>query len=304
MESLKHIKTKKLKNIAIFGKSFSSEQTPYLQQLIDKLEAYNCDLLIFDTYYGLIKDHVKLHRDVGLFKFHKEFSDTADLLISIGGDGTLLDTITLVRETGIPILGINMGRLGFLSSISKDEIQQAIDSIMHKEFEIDERSLLRLNTDFQLFGDLNYAMNELSILKNYPSSMLAISAWIDDRFVNSYWADGLIIATPTGSTAYNLSCGGPILVPKSKNFILTPIATHNLTVRPIVIPDTSKIRIKVEGRIKNFLISLDSRSETIDSTIELRIEKEQFGINLIQMTNKDFYSTIRNKLKWGYDIRN
>ncbi len=290
--------------IAIFGKSIDQEHIPYLQQLFDKLKDCGCSLLIFESYYNLLKERVKLHSKAETFSLYRDFKGKADLLISIGGDGTLLDTIALVRDSGTPVMGINMGRLGFLSSISKEEIMPAIDAIIQGDYTYDKRSLLRLNTDFQLFGDLNYALNELSILKNYPSSMLSISAWIDDKFLNSYWADGLIIATPTGSTAYNLSCGGPILTPDSNNFIITPIATHNLSVRPLVIPDTSHIRIRVEGRIKNFLISLDSRSETIDSSMELRIEKEQFGINLIKMNNKDFFSTIRNKLKWGLDIRN
>jgi len=215
-----------------------------------------------------------------------------------------LDTVTLIRDSKIPILGINTGRLGFLSNISIQEIDQAMDALHSKKYTVDERALLKVKTEDNLFGETNFALNELTIHKKDSSSMITIHAYINDQYLNSYWADGLIIATPTGSTAYSLSCAGPIVVPGSENFVITPIAPHNLNVRPIVVSDNSEIKLKIEGRGMQFLASLDSRSETIDSKYELTIVKEKFKIGLIQLENQDFLRTIRNKLMWGIDKRN
>jgi NAD+ kinase len=227
-----------------------------------------------------------------------------DFLISIGGDGTLLDTITLVGNTGIPIIGINMGRLGFLSGIAKEEIIPAIDEIIEKKYSVDQRTLLKLETSNHLFGEFNYALNDVTVYKNTPISLLTIKTYINDEFLNTYWADGLIVATPTGSTAYSLSCTGPILTPDSANFVITPIASHNLTVRPIVVPDNSKISLVIESRGFECFVGLDSRIEKIDNTRKLDISKENFKINLLRLSNQCFYKTIREKLKWGLDIRN
>jgi NAD+ kinase len=210
----------------------------------------------------------------------------------------------LVRDSEIPVLGINLGRLGFLSSVSKDEINQAFDELVRGDFRLEKRTLLRLVTKEKLFGDLNYGLNEIAISRRDSNALLLLHVYVDEKKLNSYWADGLLISTPTGSTAYSLSCGGPIVTPGSENFIITPIATHNLTVRPIVIPAESKIKIRLEGRDNQYLVSLDSRRETIDGNVELRVEKESFKLNLIQMQSKDFFTTIRDKLKWGLDIRN
>jgi NAD+ kinase len=199
---------------------------------------------------------------------------------------------------------MNLGRLGFLSSVSRDNIRLAVDALVQKRYRLENRTLLRLETQDNLFGELNFALNDLTIYKKDPYSMLTISAYVDGIFLNSYWADGLIIATPTGSTAYSLSCGGPIVVPGSENFIITPIASHNLTVRPIVIPDKSRIRVQIEGRNQQFFVSLDSRFEIVDSSLELIIEKEDFKINLLRLDKENFYRTIREKLNWGLDIRN
>jgi NAD+ kinase len=209
-----------------------------------------------------------------------------------------------VRDSGIPVMGINVGRLGFLSSIAKDEILPAIDKVIAGDFQIDSRTLVSLIQPKDLFGDLNYALNELTITRKDTTSLIVLHVYIDEKYLNSYWADGLIIATPTGSTAYSLSSGGPILTPDSQNFVLTPIAPHNLTVRPIVIPDMSVIRIIVEGREDQFLVSLDSRKAIIHSNFELIVEKNQFKVNMIRMKGKDFFMTIREKLKWGLDARN
>ena len=239
-----------------------------------------------------------------VFSSYEDLKDQADFLISIGGDGTYLNTIALVRDSGIPIVGINTGTLGFLSNIPKDEIEFAIDEIIKGNYTLDKRTLLKLETDENLFGDLNYALNELTIHKQDSSSMITTQVYLNEVFLNSYWSDGLIIATPTGSTAYSLSCGGPIITPGSGNFIITPVAPHNLNVRPVVIPDDNTITVKVEGRNERFLISLDSRSETIDQSVKLKIRKQDFHVNLLRLNNQNFPSTLRNKLMWGLDKRN
>lgn len=290
--------------IALFGKSPDEASMPYIQQVISKLEYISAEVYIYEPYLEIIKPLVKFTISYNTFNSHKDLINKVDFLISVGGDGTFLDTVRLVRDSGIPILGINLGRLGFLSSVSKKEINQAFDELVEGGFRLEQRTLLRLVTKEGLFGDVNYGLNEVAISRKDSNALIAIHVYINDIKLNSYWADGLLIATPTGSTAYSLSCGGPIVTPGSENFVITPIATHNLTVRPIVIPDDSKIRIRLEGRDENYLVSLDSRSETIDGNVELNIEKESFKINLVQLKTKDFFATIRDKLKWGLDIRN
>lgn len=291
-------------NVALFGKSIASHDAPFIQDFLDTHAAAGGQVLIYDPFYKSIKDLVTFPVSPVIFSTQAELNGRIDYLFSFGGDGTLLDTITLVGDSGIPIIGINMGRLGFLSTISKEEIVPALSEIRKKKYFIDQRTLIRLNTSNKLFGNFNYALNDLSVYKTMPNSMLAISVYIDMEFLNTYWADGLIVATPTGSTAYSLSCTGPIISPQSRNFVITPIASHNLTVRPIVIPDDSTIRIKVDGRGINFFVGLDSRIENIENTIELTVIKEEFKINLLRMPDSDFFKTIREKLNWGLDIRN
>ncbi len=288
--------------IALFGKTINKEFSGYIQQLIVKLESHNIKIFIYKNFYNDINDIIKFNNKVFLFDKREEIRDV-DFLFSIGGDGTLLNTITLVENSNIPILGINTGRLGFLSSISKEEIEMAIDNILNKNYILDKRTLLKLEVKNNLFGKYNYALNEITIQKK-DSAMILIHTYINNELLNSYLGDGLIIATPTGSTAYSLSCGGPIITPDSKNIIITPIATHNLTVRPVVIPDDKIIKLNIRGRGKNFLVSLDSRTESIDSSFELIIKKEKFTVNLIQMRDRTIFTTIRNKLMWGLDIRN
>ncbi len=290
--------------IGLFGKSLSIEGIAYLQQLIDKLNNVNCKLHIYSPFLDKIKEKISIHEDVKTFHTHQELKGNTDILFSIGGDGTLLDSIALVRDSGIPILGVNLGRLGFLSSISCEEILPAIDNVIEGNYQLEQRTLLKLKSPEGLFGELSYALNELSITKTDSNSLAVVGVYINDKFLNTYWADGLIVATPTGSTAYSLSCYGPIITPGSENFVITPIASHNLTVRPIVIPDNTEIRLKVGGRNKLYQIGLDSRYHTIDNTVELVIQRADFKINLIQLPNKDFYSTIREKLLWGKDQRN
>lgn len=289
---------------ALFGKALSKENESHVQYLISKLEKEARQLYIYHKYYEIIHDIIEFTIPVVVFSKHEEIKDEIDCLISIGGDGTLLDSVPLVRDSGIPILGINVGRLGFLSSVSKEEIDNAISCLRNKTYDLDSRGLLRLNTKEKLFGNLNYALNELTINRKNSNALIVIHIWVDGELLNSYWADGIIISTPTGSTAYSLSSGGPIIMPGSQCFVITPIATHNLTVRPFVIPDNCHIQIKVEGRDKEYLVGLDSRSEIIDSSVELNVVKESFHVNLVRLPGKHFLNTIREKLKWGQDIRN
>lgn len=290
--------------VGLFGKTFSDEGAIYLQQLIDKLKNVNCRMVVFEPFLEKIRNKVTFRCDVDTFKTHAELKNNADILFSIGGDGTLLDTISYVRDSGIPVLGVNLGRLGFLSSISREDILPAIDNVMSGNYQLEQRTLLSLKSPEGLFGDLNYALNELSITKTDTNSLAVVSVYVNDKFLNTYWADGLIVATPTGSTAYSLSCYGPIITPGSENFVITPIASHNLTVRPIVIPDNQEIRLKVSGRNKLYQVGLDSRYQTISHTVELVMKRADFKVNLIQLPSKDFYTTIREKLLWGKDQRN
>jgi NAD+ kinase len=290
--------------VALFGKTISENDSPFLQEFIDRLSSLNEIVYLYEPFYIAIRGKIHFPQQPITFTSQKEIRGQVEYLFSIGGDGTLLDTITLVGDSGIPVIGINMGRLGFLSGISKDEILPALDQIIEKKYLIDKRTLLRLETAERLFGDLNYALNDFTIYKISPNSMLSIKAFVDDEYLNTYWADGLIVATPTGSTAYSMSCTGPILSPDSENFVITPIASHNLTVRPIVIPDTCVIRIVVETRDIECYIGLDSRIRKLDVPLELVIRKEDFKIHLLRMTGRNFFETIRAKLKWGLDIRN
>lgn len=290
--------------IALYGSPFETVKAKYVQHLIHKLEENNVPIIVEQQFHDFLIDHVNFKQNIDLFETPKELREKADILLSIGGDGTLLNTITLVRDSNIPVLGINTGRLGFISSISTDQIEVAITHLLKGDYTIQKRALLQLETDNNLFGDTNFALNEVTVLKKDTSSMIRIHAFLDDEFLNSYWADGLIISTATGSTGYSLSCGGPIMVPGTDNFIISPIAPHNLNVRPVVISDKNVIKLKVEDRDELALVALDSRSRAIDPSLELTIKKADFKINLIKLRDQSFISTIREKLMWGKDKRN
>jgi NAD+ kinase len=290
--------------IALFATNFSEELEGYYMELIGKLTYSNFTITIYEPFHKILTEKHLAGDNVQTFNDYNDIKDNVDFLFSIGGDGTLLKTIALVKDSGIPILGFNTGRLGFLSSISKEDISDAIDNILEGKFHIEKRSLIKIEKPSDLFGADNFALNEITVHKRDSSSMILIHAYINEVFLNTYWADGLIVSTPTGSTAYSLSCGGPILTPDSKNFIITPIAIHNLTVRPIVVPDDVCIKLKVEGRIDNYLVTLDSNNVVTSSSIELEIKKENFQINIVQLNQQSFFSTIREKLMWGWDKRN
>jgi NAD+ kinase len=290
--------------IAIYGRNFDSKYNQQVQALFNKLHEFGNKLYIFKTFFDFLKSRIELKDTVCSFTNHTEIRDNVDFLISIGGDGTLLDTVSLVRDSGIPVIGFNTGRMGFLSSISVDEMDEALNVLMSKNFSIEQRSLLRMESESKVFGEVNYALNELTIHKKDSASMMLIHATINGEYLNSYWADGLIISTPTGSTAYSLSCGGPLMMPDSENFIITPIAPHNLNVRPMVISDKSKIDLKIEGRSKYYLAALDSRSATVKAEETISITKANFKFNLIRIKDLSFLHMIRKKLMWGMDLRN
>lgn len=290
--------------VGIYGKKFDKLNENAVVELITKLHKSNIEIALNESFFDLIKDKLKLSSEISAFSASRHIADKINFLFSLGGDGTLLETLSLVKGSGIPILGINTGRLGFLSSVSEKEIGFAIDSLCTDNYSLDSRTLIQLNTTNNLFGDMNIGLNEFTILKKDTSSMITIHSYLNGLFLNSYWADGLIVSTPTGSTAYSLSCGGPIVVPDCENFIVTPIAPHNLNVRPIIISDKDILTLKVEGRHKNFLVSLDSRSENIDSSIEMTLQKAPYKINLVRLQNEHFHDTLRKKLMWGIDRRN
>ncbi|MBC8266574.1 MAG: NAD kinase [Flavobacteriales bacterium] len=290
--------------IALFGTPCSDQFTKYIQHLVNRLEAENVSILVYEDYFSFLEKKVKFIQQPKVFDSYETLKDNADFLFSIGGDGTLLGSVTLVRDSNIPIMGINTGRLGFISSVSTDQIESAITDVLKKKYQIKSRTLLSLETENNLFGNVNFALNEVSIVKKDTSSMIRIDAFLDDEFLNSYWADGLVIATPTGSTGYSLSCGGPIILPGSENIIITPIAPHNLNVRPIVLTDNSMLKLKVVDRDQLALVSLDSRFRAFDSSITLIIKKADFKINLVEPQSHSFISTIRSKLMWGIDKRN
>ena len=228
----------------------------------------------------------------------------ADILFSFGGDGTILDSVPIIRDSGIPVLGINTGNLGFLSSVSPKETSEAVKNIITGNYEIEQRSLIQINDEKNIFGGINYALNEVSVCRKDNGSLIVVNVFIDGMLLNTYWADGIILATPTGSTAYSMSVGGPIMTPNADSFLITPIAAHNLSVRPVVIPDKSVVRIKVDGRCDSFALGLDSRIMSVDKSFEIELRKTEFTFNMIKMTDKNFFETIRKKLMWGNDLRN
>jgi NAD+ kinase len=290
--------------IALFGKNIAEPVLPFIQELADELQNHDSVTLVYKPFFDSLQGKVYFKLQPVLFTTQAELENRVDFLFSIGGDGTILDAVGLVGNSGIPVTGINLGRLGFLSSISKEFIIPAIKAIQNGHYLLEKRTLLRLESPENLFGPTNYALNELTVFKPSVMSMLTIKTWINGAFLNAYWADGLIVATPTGSTAYSLSCNGPIITPDSETFLINPIASHNLTVRPIVISDDCEIRIRVESKETNFLLSLDSRIEKVDNAVELIVRKASFKINLLRLSDKNFFQTIREKLNWGLDNRN
>jgi NAD+ kinase len=290
--------------IALYGIQYFDKYQDNYQTMITKLEKYHCKIYVNQMLYNELKSFVKFKHQPKIYQSLSDFDHKPDVFFCIGGDGSILDIITLVGDSNIPILGINMGRLGFLSSVSHDEVEMAVEAVLNNNYILDRRTLLSIRTDDNLFGKLNFALNEITIQKNDQLSMIVTHVYVNDQFLNSYWSDGLLVATPTGSTAYNLAVGGPIVMPGSENFIISPIAAHNLTVRPIVISNNSVLKLRIQGRASSFIMGLDSRFQTVSTTTELIICKNDFSINLIQLGNRSYFDTIREKLNWGLDSRN
>ena len=290
--------------IALYARQVAVEHFPFLRELFKELQRHECKLFIYQPLLNRIKSLGAEIPENKPYNSGTEIRGEIDFLFSLGGDGTILDTLTLVQDSGIPVLGINIGRLGFLTSVGTDDISNVLEGLSKGHFSVDKRTLLRLESNRNLFGGVHYALNELVIHKKDSSSMIIINTYLNGEYLNSYWADGLIISTPTGSTGYSLSCGGPIVAPHSGNFVITPIAPHNLNVRPIVVSDRNVISLEVEGRSPYFLASLDSRSVTIDSAISLAVRREEFTMNLVRLGNSNFLDTLRKKLNWGLDTRN
>lgn len=291
--------------VALYGRRIDPPNIPYIVSLVDRLRAIGAEISVFYDYSKLLFPHLG---DTGGFRFFERTSQLVgqtDFFFSIGGDGTMLSSLSLVRDTGIPVVGLNIGRLGFLSSVSKDEIPMALEKLQNNEFLLDKRIMLSVESSQNgVFGDNNFALNELTVNKTDTSSMITVDVAVNGGFFSRYWADGLIISTPTGSTAYNLSCGGPVITPNSSNFAITAIAPHNLNVRPIIIPDDSVIRLKVHSRSGHYLASIDSNFVNLDAAVELTVQKTSFTFNILRLSPHDYLNTLRTKLLWGSDTRN
>jgi NAD+ kinase len=290
--------------IAVYGRPFNDQGVlPYIQQVFDNLTAHGVEIFVHHQLHNYLKDQITTiqYKVLGADDKIKGF---IDIFITLGGDGTMLDMVTVICDTGIPIIGINFGRLGFLASINKDNIEAAIHAVVNKQFTLDSRGLLSINSELEVFGPNNFALNDITIHKRDDAAMITTHVFLNGEFLNSYWGDGIIISTATGSTAYSLSCGGPIIFPESNSLVLTPVSPHNLNVRPIILPDSCTLSFDVESRGTNYLVSCDSRTAVIDKTVRFRVNKAAFQLNLIRLNNENYLSTLRNKLLWGLDARN
>jgi NAD+ kinase len=291
--------------IAVFGTLVSDEFVPVLQEFFQFLKNNKIEVQLYKPFYTHLLDDLKTTAYyTSFFHSYSDFDTANEFIFSVGGDGTFLQSVLTIRNFSIPVIGVNGGRLGFLADISADQISHALNNIFSKNYKIVERSMLEVEFSDCDNMDFNYALNEMTVLKTDNSSMINVTAYLNDEFLNNYWADGLIISTPTGSTAYSLSVGGPILTPNSENFVITPLAPHNLTIRPIVVPDNCVIKLKVEGRGTNYLTSLDSRSVAVEFSTILSIKKAGFNLKTLQLPEQPFFNTLRTKLMWGIDRRN
>lgn len=288
--------------IAVHGHTFKPEARPYIQYLFDELLARKAEVQVYYAYEQFTKKQGILKPACATYTSGTDLFD-ADFIFSVGGDGTLLEAVAINGSKGIPILGINAGTLGFLATTPKDNINEAIEAVFEGFYQLDERTLIRLVSDKPFFGDTGFGLNEFSILKRDTSSMIIAHTFINGEYLNSYWADGLIVSTPTGSTGYSLSVGGPLVLPHSNNFIISPVSPHNLNVRPMVVADSSVISFEIEGRHKKFLISLDSRSRVVDARCQLAVCKADFKSSLVKLNGYNFLETLRSKLGWGHDTR-
>ena len=292
--------------VAIFGQYYQNDTRPIISDIFLFFNKNDIELIIEESFLQILYKEQLIEKEYKTFKSHACLDNSIDILISIGGDGTILRAATYVRDTGIPILGINAGRLGFLAKVQKENIADFLQLIVDKNYSISERSLVSVESSHATdeLSSINFAMNEITVSRKDTTSMITVETHLNNEYLTSYWADGLIVATPTGSTGYSLSCGGPVLTPEVKSFVITPIAPHNLNARPLVIPDDTEITLKVSGREENYLISLDSRIATLPNMAVLKIKKTPFTIKMVEIPNESFIKTLRNKLLWGEDKRN
>ena len=291
-------------NVAIYGKKINKQTASHYVQFLAILKDFGWNPILEKELKEQLVKKVGIASNYDEFTSREEFKSGIDLAFSIGGDGTFIKTVSYIRDSGVPILGINTGRLGFLANISTDQLEETMELVRNKDYVFQARSLLKIETESSIFGDENIALNEVTLHKKDNASMITVHASLDDNYLNSYWADGLIVGTPTGSTAYNLSCGGPIVTPGCQIHLLTPIAPHNLNVRPMVVPDHLPIKLSVEGRERTYLISIDGNSKSISQGEEVVVKKADFMINVIKFKDNNFLDTIRNKMLWGLDKRN
>ena len=290
-------------NIAINGKDFGDDKRVYIRQLFELLGQRNIQYVIHEDFLAILARYGIELAGAQVYATGSDLSEV-NFMFSLGGDGTFLESVTHMGRNQKPILGINTGRLGFLANVPKERIAEGIHALMQNSFDIDQRAMVYLESDIDLFGETSFGLNEFAIMKRDSSSMITVITYIDGEYLNSYWGDGLIVSTPTGSTGYSLSCGGPVVIPHSHNFVITPVCPHNLNVRPMVVSDSSIISFEITGRGKNFLVSLDSRSVTVDARVQLAIKKADFKVKMIKIDQHNFLDTLRNKLNWGLDIRN
>jgi NAD+ kinase len=291
--------------VAIFGQYYQNDTRPIIKDIFVFFNRNGVEMVIEEKFLKILYEEKIVEKQYNTFSSHKDLNSSFDILISIGGDGTILRAATFVRDSGIPILGVNAGRLGFLAKVQKENIESFLQIVLEKKYNISQRSLLTIdcypnNTEI----DINFAMNEVAVSRKDTTSMITIETSLNGEYLSSYWADGLIIATPTGSTGYSLSCGGPILTPDVKGLVVTPIAPHNLNARPLVIPDDTEITLKVSGREAQYLVSLDSRITSMDNHSIIKIKKTPFNINMVEIPEETFFKTLRTKLLWGEDKRN
>ena len=292
--------------VGIYGQFYHQDAGKYIQELLDELDRAQIDVIIEENFLDIINHHETIKKEYNHFSTFEELDDSYDLFFSIGGDGTILKTIYYVRHHNIPIVGINTGRLGFLATIQKEEIKESISHILSGDYSISKRSVLQINSEQEpaTINDFNFALNEIAVSRRNTTSMITVETWLNDNYLNAYWADGLIVSTPTGSTGYSLSCGGPVIMPDTQNFVLTPIAPHNLNARPLIIKDDTKIKLKVSTREDTFLVSMDSRIATLQKNSVLTVQKAPFQIHLVELNGSSFPKTLRKKLLWGHDKRN
>ena len=291
--------------VVIYSKVFKEKDAPHIQQLFNALHEEGIKPYVYSPYLEQLKGEINFPAEVGRFGGYVDAREgDFDFFITLGGDGTILSATTHIRDSQIPIVGLNLGRLGFLASIEKKRIAEAVRLLKRGMYIIEERTMIYMESNLPIFGEIRFGLNDCTLLKRDTSSMITIHTFINGSYLNSYWADGIIVATPTGSTGYSLSCGGPIIFPNSGNFVITPVAPHNLNVRPIVISDDAVISFEIEGRAENFLCTLDSRFETITAAHQLAVRKNDFSIRLVQLNDVTFMDTIRSKLAWGTDNRN